>query len=79
MSNSKASRVLTTLEEPLFKTVTMLAKRDGVSLSQKVRDLIRNAIELDEDSALSSLVQDRKKQGGRFISHSIMKKHFGST
>lgn len=60
-------RVLTLLEPPLFEQVNHMAERDGVSLSQKVRDLVREAIERDEDADLATLVSERRSKGGRFL------------
>ncbi|MBI4237678.1 MAG: toxin-antitoxin system, antitoxin component [Deltaproteobacteria bacterium] len=42
-------RINVTLERPLLTVVQRLAHRDDVSVSMKVRDLIRDAIELTED------------------------------
>ena len=69
MPDPGSHRVLAVLERPLFDHVAHLAERDGVSLSQKVRDLLREAVERDEDADLHALVMERKKRGGRFLSH----------
>jgi len=37
------------LEKPLYRWVRNLAKRDGLSLSSKLRDLVREAYENYED------------------------------
>ncbi len=54
-------RINIILEEPLYKTVEELAGRDGVSLSLKARDLIREALEIHEDVALTSFADAREK------------------
>ncbi len=54
-------RINIILEEPLYKTVEKLAKRDGMSLSLKARDLIKEALEIQEDIALSSFAEEREK------------------
>ena len=54
-------RINVVLDEPLFKTVAELAERDGISLSLKVRDLVKEALEIEEDVALNSFAQDREK------------------
>lgn len=69
MSRSATKRVLTVLEGPLFRQVSTIAKRDGLSMSQKVRDLVRDAIDRDEDADLTAIVESRIKGGGRWISH----------
>jgi hypothetical protein len=38
-----------------------LASRDGVSLSLKVRDLVREALEIEEDIALSAFAEKRER------------------
>jgi hypothetical protein len=54
-------RINVVLEKPLHKRVAGLAKRDGVSLSLKVRDLVREAIEIEEDTALAQIAEKREK------------------
>ena len=54
-------RINVVLEEPIFKNVKELAKRDGVSLSLKVRDLVKEAIEIEEDIALAKIAEKREK------------------
>ncbi|MBI5638600.1 MAG: antitoxin, RHH family protein [Nitrospinae bacterium] len=54
-------RINVALEKPLFNNIERLAKRDGVSLSLKVRDLVREAIEMDEDRALTKVAERREK------------------
>ena len=58
---AKNPRINVVLEEPLFITVERLAKRDKVSLSLKVRDLVKEALEMEEDAALSALAEERDK------------------
>ena len=58
---AKNPRINVVLEEPLFMTVERLAKRDKVSLSLKVRDLVKEALEMEEDSALSAFAEERDK------------------
>lgn len=47
---TKNPRLNVVLELPLYHAIQQLAKRDGVSLSLKARDLIRDALESYEDS-----------------------------
>ena len=54
-------RINIILEEPLYKTIEELAERDGVSLSLKARDLIRDALEIQEDITLASFASEREK------------------
>ncbi len=54
-------RVNVVLEKPLFLTLKKLASKDGVSLSTKVRDLIREAIEEYEEAYLVKVAEERAK------------------
>ena len=54
-------RINVILEEPLYETVEQLAERDGMSLSMKVRDLVKEALEIREDIALTSFAEERDK------------------
>lgn len=52
-------RISTIVEPPIFNAVERLARRDGVSLSQKARDLLLNALELIEDETFEAIVKVR--------------------
>ena len=54
-------RINVILEETLYKCVEEMADRDGVSLSLKARDLIREALESQEDVALTTFADAREK------------------
>jgi len=58
-------RVNVVLEKPLYANVERLAKRDGVSLSMKVRDLVNVALEIEEDIALAKFADVREKSFNR--------------
>lgn len=74
-------RVNAVLEPPLYRAVARLARAEGVSLSQKVRDLIRDAVELAEDEGLALLAEPRfheiKKPGVRWLAHQDVKRRCG--
>ena len=76
MSTSSA-RINTVLEPGLYREVERLARAEGVSLSQKVRDLVRDALEMVEDAGWESIVARRRKKGGRWISHQEVKRRLG--
>jgi len=69
-------RINTVLEPPVYEMVKRLATQDGVSLSQKVRDLVREALELLEDAALEEVVKERRKNPARSIPHAEVKRRF---
>ncbi len=54
-------RVNVVLEKPLYRSLSSLAKRDGVSLSLKARDLIREALEIQEDLYWDQKASSRAK------------------
>jgi predicted DNA-binding ribbon-helix-helix protein len=54
-------RINVILEGPLYETIEQLAEHDGVSLSMKVRDLVKEALEIREDIALTSFAEEREK------------------
>jgi hypothetical protein len=73
---AKNLRVNAVLEPALYERVETLAKREGVSLSQKVRDLVREALDLLEDEELESRVEARRRGAtrSRWVSHLEVKR-----
>jgi len=57
----KNPRINVVLEKSLYHTIERLANRDGVSLSLKVRDLVKEALEIEEDIALSAFAEKRER------------------
>ena len=68
---AKNPRINLVLEEPLYREVQFLAKKDGVAMSTKVRDLLRELLETLEDIYLARIADRRfstwKKPSG--LSH----------
>jgi metal-responsive CopG/Arc/MetJ family transcriptional regulator len=62
---TKNPRINVVLEKPLYNNVERLAERDGVSLSLKVRDLVKEALEIEEDIGLAQLAETREKTFAR--------------
>jgi len=58
---SQNPRINIVLDNPLYQNVRLLAKKDNVSLSAKVRDLLKVALEIQEDVALSRFAEEREK------------------
>ena len=56
----KSPRIHTVLEPPLYEAVELLARKHGLSLSQEVRDLVRDALELAEDRVLTDFAESRR-------------------
>ena len=49
------------LERPLYDALRWLARGQGVSLSRKARDLLRDALETYEDQALTKIAEERER------------------
>ena len=58
---AKNPRVNLVLDPALYEKVQFLAEKEGVSLSAKVRDLIRESIEIQEDLCLADFAEEREK------------------
>ncbi len=58
---TKNPRINVVLEKPLYETVRRLAEKEDVSLSLKIRDLVREALEAQEDAALAQFAEEREK------------------
>jgi len=69
-------RISAVVDRPIYEAVAMLAKRDGVSLSQKARDLLLEALELIEDAGLEAIVERRRKNPGKSIPLAELKRRF---
>ena len=69
-------RISTVVERPIYEAVAMLAKKDGVSLSQKARDLLLEALELSEDAGLEAIVERRRKNREESVPLAEVKRRF---
>ena len=58
---TKNPRINVVLDDPIYRNVKFLAEKDGVSLSNKVRDLIKDALEIQEDIYLASFAEEREE------------------
>jgi len=68
---TKLPRLNVVLEPPIYFTIVDMAKREGVSLSLKARDLIKEALEFGEDAywAKQAAVRERTFSHKRALSH----------
>lgn len=57
---SQNPRINVVLDNFLYQNVRLLAEKDNVSLSAKVRDLLKGALEVQEDIALSAFAEKRE-------------------
>jgi hypothetical protein len=58
---AKNPRVNVVLEKPLYDCVRRLAAKEEISLSLKIRDLIKDALEAQEDIVLAEVAEEREK------------------
>jgi len=58
---TKNPRINVVLEKPLYESVRRLAEKEDISLSLKIRDLVREALEAEEDAALAQFAEEREK------------------
>ena len=66
---SHLPRISTVVEPRIFNALQRLAKKDGVSLSQKARDLLLEALELFEDEVFETVVRSRMKNRAASLPH----------
>jgi hypothetical protein len=59
--STKNPRLNVVLEPPLYQAVCHLARKDGVSLSLKARDLIHQALEYCENLYWAKIADSREK------------------
>ncbi len=62
---TKNPRVNVVLEKPLYDLIASWALRDGVSLSLKVRDVVKAAVEGEEDQVLAQVAETRERTFNR--------------
>lgn len=63
--STKYPRLNVVLEPALYRTILRLARKEGVSLSLKARDLIREALEFCEDVYWTGQAKIREKTFSR--------------
>jgi hypothetical protein len=69
-------RISISADKDIEEALTQAAKRDGVLVTTKATELLRLALELEEDMALASLAEQRTKRPAKFLSHDQVWKHF---
>ena len=62
---TKMPRLNVVLEPPVYFAIVQMAKREGVSLSLKARDLIKEALEFCEDIYWTKQAQTRERTFSR--------------
>jgi predicted DNA-binding protein len=65
---SKNPRINVVLDANLYRNIQFLAETEGVSLSAKVKELIKEALEVQEDLYLAALAEEREKTWDKSMS-----------
>jgi hypothetical protein len=75
---TKNPRLQILLEKPLYAAVAALADEQGVSMSTKARDLIREALENLDDVVLSDAVGIRARKPAKLLAIGEMRRRLGA-
>jgi hypothetical protein len=62
-------RINITISPHIDEILSALSKRDGVPVATKTAELLKLAIEIDEDDILNTLAIKRDTKNAQFISH----------
>lgn len=62
-------RINLSIGSDVEKMLSMLAKRDSMPQATKAAELLRIALEIEEDQIWNAVALKRDKKGSRFISH----------
>lgn len=68
MPTSK-KRIAITLPQEVEEMLSLLAKRDKVPMATKVIQLVRMALEIEEDAVWLAIAEERDTPDAKFISH----------
>ena len=68
MSTTK-KRINISMESDLEEMLSRIAKRDCVPQATKATELLRIALEIEEDQIWAQVAQKRDKKDARFVSH----------
>ena len=69
--SGKYPRINVVLEKPLYQVIQKKAKKDGLSMSLIVRDMVKEAMELHEDIKLVKFAEERERSytKGKALTH----------
>ena len=73
---TKKKRLNLTLPKNVALYLQKIAIRDEVSQSQKAVELIKEALEIEEDEYFSALAEKRDRPGAKFVSFEDVLKKF---
>lgn len=63
--STRKPRINIILEKPLYEAIKTIAKKEGISVSCKARELLLEALEIYEDRILESIASRREKTFNR--------------
>jgi hypothetical protein len=66
---STKHRINLTVPADLDRVLQRLAHRDETSISAKTLDLIKRAIEIEEDEKFLTIANQRDKSKGKYVAH----------
>ncbi len=58
---TKNPRINVAVDKSLYSIIETLAKEKGISMSMVTRELIKEALEINEDIVLASFAEEREK------------------
>ena len=58
---TKNPRINVAVDKSIYSTIETLAKEKGVSMSMITRDLIKEALEINEDAFLADFAEERER------------------
>ena len=62
-------RINISVSKEVEEAIALLSKRDEMPEATKAGELLRIALEIEEDDVLSSIVKNRDTKKSKFISH----------
>lgn len=62
-------RINISVSEDVDQAISVLAKRDHVPVATKAFDLIKQALQIEEDDVLNAIAEQRDSTGGTYLSH----------
>ena len=69
MTTQTKKRINLSVSPDIDKTLARLAERDQVPVATKALELIKKALQTEEDVVLDFLAQRRDKKGARYLPH----------
>lgn len=62
-------RIAISVDKDMGEALRLIAKRDKVPVASAASDLLRVALEIDEDMMLAAIMEDRDTPDAKYLSH----------